>query len=258
MINYYELLNIPKNASRGQIKAAFREKAKQLHPDIAGEKGAAEMRKLLVAYQTLYDQNRRFEYDRLYNRLAGKNRFDYRSYLREKWNDPASQAKLIFYELLHLEEDAAISVWQEQGGLDFLMEKFMDREDWMDCSFILAEELLRRKMYYEAFVLLVKILREERRLPYFRHFMEEVENVIKEIVRLHLKQSVNPETYVECLEALLDLGFDSRYKARILRNLAEAFIRMGEMSNAEKVFREAIKLDPKLPNTIQLRRKLHV
>ena len=258
MTNYYDILDVSRGASTREIKRAFRERAKQLHPDIAGDTGTGEMRKLLAAYEILSDRSRRFEYDKAYNRFVGKDRFDYRSFLRERRDDPASQAKLIFFELLHLEEDAAVSIWREQGGLDFLMEKYMDREDWMDCSFILAEELVKRNNIYEAFVLLVKIVREERRLPYFRHFMEEVENFLKEIVRLRLRQGVDTETYAECLEALLDLGFSPQYEARILRSLAEVFIQMGEMKSAEKVFRAALKLDPKLANTVRLRRKLHV
>ena len=258
MTNYYELLEVSRNASTREIKSAFRVKAKKFHPDIAGETGAGGMRKLLLAYETLTDRNRRFEYDRAYNRFVGRKSFDYRSFLREQRDNPASQAKLIFFELLHLEEDAAISVWQEQGGLHFQMEKYLDREDWMDCSFILAEELVKRNHVYEAFVLVVKILREERSQPYFKHFTEEVEKFIKDIVKRHLFHNVDSETYIECLEALLDLGFPPKYEARILRSIAETFISMGEMGNAEKILREALKLDPKLPNTVMLRRKLQI
>jgi tetratricopeptide (TPR) repeat protein len=178
--------------------------------------------------------------------------------LREKKDDPASQAKLIFFEFLHLEEDAAISIWDEQGALDFRMERYMDREDWMDCSFILAEELAKRNRVYEAFVLLVKLVREERRLPYFRHFMEEVETFLRELVRLRLRPAVEPETYVECIEALLDMGFSRRDEARWMRSAAETLILMGELNGAEKMFREALKRDPLLPQTGRLRKKLHV
>ena len=258
MANYYELLEIKQSASTQEIKKAFRERAKRLHPDIAGEKGAEEMRKLLTAYETLSDRNRRFEYDRIYKRFISKYRFDYRTFLRERKDDPQSQAKLICFDLLHLEEDEAISIWREQGGLMFPMEKYLDREDWMDCTYIFAEELAKRRFYYESFVLLVKLVREERRLPYFRHFMEEVENFLKELTRLHLRQSVSPETYIECMEALLDLGFSSRDEARWMRSIAETLFRLGEKDNAAKALREALKRDPGLPNTIQLRRKLQV
>jgi len=262
MTNYYELLEISRNASTQEIKKAFRERAKQLHPDITGDSGAEEMRKLLAAYEVLSDRDRRFKYDRAYNRFAGKypgeQGFDYRSFLRERKNDPESQAKLVFFELLHLEEEAAISVWKAQGGLAFPLGKYLDREDWMDCAYILAEELAKRSQYYEAFVLLVDIVREERRVPYFRHFMEDVENFLKGMVRFNLRSSVDAETYVECLEALLDLGFPPSYEARILRSIAETLIHLGELGDAERFFRAALKKDPLLPNTVRLRRKLRV
>jgi len=262
LTNYYDLLQIGQNASTGEIKKAFRERAKQLHPDLTGdsggEAGAEQMRKILVAYETLTDRDRRFEYDRAYNRFVGKYSFDYRTFLMEQADDPASQAKLVFFELLHIEEEAALAIWQKQGGLKFPMEKYLDREDWMDCSYLLAEELAKRQRYYEAFVLLVKLVREERIKPYFKHFMEELENFLKELTRLHLRQAVDRETYLECMETLLDLGFSPRDEARWMRSLAETFIQMGEPDAATRILREALKRDPALPNTGRLRRKLHV
>ena len=88
--------------------------------------------------------------------------------------------------------------------------------------------------------------------------MEEVETFIKELVRLRLRSAVDTETYVDCLEALLGLGFSTRDEARWMRSLAEAFIRLGETNHAARVFKEALKRDPGLPNVIQLRKKLNV
>ena len=263
MTNYYDILSIGQNASRQEIKKAFREKAKLLHPDLTGdaggETGSEQMRKLLVAYETLMDRDRRFEYDRAYNRFAGKYRgFDYRSFLMERSDDPVSQAKLIFFELLHLEEETALSIWKKLGGLEFPMEKYLDREDWMDCSYLIAEELAKRQRYYEAFVLLVKLIREERRRPYFKLFTDELVTFLKELTRLHLRQAVNRETYVECLESLLVLGFPPKDEARFLRSIAETLVQLGESDAASRALREALKRDPALPHTVQLRRKLRV
>ena len=224
MTGYYEILEVSENASPQEIKKAFREKAKLLHPDIAGDAAAEGMRKLLSAYEALSDKNRRREYDRIHRRFAEKYRgqtFDYRSFLRERKDDPESQAKLIFFELLHLEEDAAVAIWREQGGLGFPMEKYLDREDWMDCSYILAEELTKRNFCFEAFALLVKLVREERRLPYFRHFMQDVETFLKELVRLRLRRTVDDETYLDCLETLLNLGFSPGDEARWTRYISK-------------------------------------
>jgi len=257
MRNYYELLDVRESASTQEIKKAFRERAKELHPDISGKSSGDEMRKLLAAYKTLVDRNRRFEYDRAYARFAGKYRFDYRSFLREK-NDPESRSKLIFFELLHMEEDEALSIWQTQGGLDFPLEKYLDREDWMDCGFILAEELAGRGQYYESFTLLIKLIDEERRLPYFRHFAEEVEKFLKELVRLELRPALDDETYLKCLEKLVSLGFSPRYEAVVFRSIAETLFRLGEFDSAGKALKEALKRNPGLPNVIRLKQKLCV
>jgi curved DNA-binding protein CbpA len=257
MTDYYSLLGVDKQASSGEIKRVFREKAKRIHPDIAGEKAASQMRKLITAYEVLSDPGRRFEYDRAYGRFVKRYRFDYRSFLRET-DDPASQAKLIFFDLLHLEEEEALELWKTRGGLQFPLWRFLEREDWMDCSFILAEELEKRGDYYEAFMLLVGLVREERRRPYFRHFAEEVEGFLKELVRLKLRSAVDEETYAECMEVLLGLGFPSKDEARWMRSLAESLLRLGERGSAEAVFREALKRDPALSNVVQLRRRLKV
>jgi len=240
MSNYYELLGVRHDATAAEIKKAFREKAKRLHPDIAGGGSEAEskMRKLLTAYETLSSGQRRYEYDRAYSRFVKASAFDYRSWLREQ-GDPASQAKLVFFELLHLEEDAAIALWRKNGGMAFPMERYLGREDWMDCAFILAEELDRRGDQFEAFRLLVYIVREERRLPYFRHFTEEIEKFVRELVRLRLRPQVDDETWTECLETLLTLGFPPRDEKFWMSSLARALAALGDRAGAEQIRREA-------------------
>jgi curved DNA-binding protein CbpA len=258
MENYYSLLGVEDNASPQDIKRAFREKAKRIHPDIAGNGDSGAMRKLLTAYEVLSNEGRRYEYDRAYRRFVKAGGFDYRTFLRENAGDPASLAKLVFFDLLHLEEEEALAEWRAQGGLDFPMQKYLDREDWMDCAYILAEELEKREYYYEAFMLFADLIREERRQPYFRHFSAELENSLKELVRLRLKSAVDSETYLECLEILLGLGFPPKDEARWLRSMAETLMHLGRRNGAEAVFREALKRDPALTNTVRLRRKLNV
>lgn len=258
MENYYSLLGVSQTASGEEIKKAFRARAKKLHPDLAGKGTESRMRKLLAAYEVLSDPARREKYDQAYIRFVKHIEFDYRTFLKEKADDPASQAKLIFFDLLHLEDDDAIEVWRAQGGIHFPMEKYLDREDWMDCTFILAEELEKRGHVFESFSLLTALVREERRKPYFKHFMPEVETFLKELVRLKLRPAVDDETYVACLEEMLTLEFPSRDEARWMRSIAETLFKMGEFQGAQAVFRDALTKDPALPNTAALKRKLKV
>jgi hypothetical protein len=62
--NYYDLLEIPKNATLEQIRKAYRRKAKQYHPDVSGQSNA-HMHFLILrqAYETLMDANKRHLYD---------------------------------------------------------------------------------------------------------------------------------------------------------------------------------------------------
>ena len=242
MKNYYELLGVEREAGASEIKKAFREKAKRLHPDIAGKSAEEEMRKLLIAYKALSNEERRFEYDRAYSRFVKKQGFNYRTWLSQQEDDPVCQAKLVFFELLHLEEDDAIVLWRRNGGINFPMEQYLDREDWMDCSFILAEELDKRRFSYEAFRLLVPVIREERRQPYFRHFTPEIEKLIREITRLRLRPQVDDETWIECIQMLLNLGFPQRDEKFWMRSLAQTLFSLGDRIGAEKILREAAAL----------------
>ena len=256
MENYYDILGVSSEATTAEIKKAFRERAKRVHPDIAGGSTETEMRRLLTAYETLQEAERRREYDRAYFRFVKKVDFDYRSFLKETPEDPESQAKLVFFNLLHLEEDEAISVWRRMGGLDFRMDAVLDREDWMDCTFIIAEELDKRGYSFEAFRLLVDLVPEERRRPYFKHFMPEVDALIKEILRVRLPLRVPDDLLVECLEEALGLGYARRDEARWLKTMAEALERLGDRRGASEALRAALKRDSALSGVVQLKRKL--
>ncbi|MDR2468738.1 MAG: J domain-containing protein [Spirochaetaceae bacterium] len=247
-MNHYETLGIEHTATLSEIKRAFREKAKQLHPDITGAEVSTEMHRLLEAYEVLSDRERRFQYDKIFHPFgaATKKEFDYRVFLKEHEEDPEYQAKLIFFDLFHFEEDDAVAVWQAAGGMNFPLEKFLDREDWMDCGFILAEELERHGCFYETFLLLIQLLQEERRKPYFRHFTEDVELFLKEIVRFKLRRAVSPDTWMHCMRSLIGLGFPAKDEARWLKSIAEVHKKRGDLAAARAVMDEARERNPSI------------
>lgn len=61
--DYYALLNVDMTATRAQIKAAYRAKARRIHPDVSG-RNSDEFVALHEAYQALVDPVRRAAYDR--------------------------------------------------------------------------------------------------------------------------------------------------------------------------------------------------
>jgi curved DNA-binding protein CbpA len=265
----YHTLGVKPSASASEIKRAFRSRAKLLHPDIPVNKARAEdndarMRELIAAYETLSDPNRRAEFDAMYATFrkayegtAAVSGFDYRLWLMER-SDPESRAKLVFFDLLHELEEEAVGAYRSlrDADVDFDLSRYFDREDFMDCAFILAEELSLRGDWLETFRLLVDVIRLERIKPYFRHFFPEVIAFFRDVTRNRLSRSMSDELALDCYETALELDLGRKDDAFILGLMSGCYDRLGDRYTASLCAAEALALDPKTVKARELKKRL--
>jgi DnaJ-class molecular chaperone len=71
--DFYSILGVAKDASMPDIKRAFRQLARECHPDVAGEDAAKieRFKKIREAYEVLSDPVQRSRYDRRGERRTG-------------------------------------------------------------------------------------------------------------------------------------------------------------------------------------------
>ncbi len=255
--NYYELLGVEPDSSLSQIKSAFRRKAKAFHPDVdPSGRHTAKMRLLLNAYKVLSNPEKRKQYDLLNAGKISRFRFNYRDHLRER-EDEESKAKLIFFDLLHRHEKDALELFDDLTSKNgFSLEKHLNREDYMDCVFMLAEEYEKRGEYEKAFDLYVRIVHYELEEPYFKHFFREVVDRLRLLSCFKMPGAVESEKLVEYLRELVGFNFSSKDTAFFLKKIAEIYAEENDFEVAFRYLEEGLKLHDKLPGIKKLRDKL--
>ncbi len=215
------------------------------------------MRTLIHAYETLMDPIMRRQYDLTHRIMPAEFRFDYRAFLRAQ-TDATNRSKLIFFELLHSNPDDAIEIYESllRTVASYDLSEHMDREDYMDCAFLLAEEYERRDFFVRAYELYVSTVILEFESPYFRHFFEDVTSRLRSLVCHKMPGEVPVETARRFLSELLSLPLPRKDIAMYHRRLSEIFIETEQYRMAERHLKKGLALDKKLAGAKKIREKL--
>lgn len=259
-MTYYQLLNISIDASYQEIRDAYRSQVKAVHPDLNnGDVTSLErMKQLVMAWEVLRDPTRREDYDRIHGiRRDDGHEFDYASFLRSRPDDHESQARLVFYDLLHDNPEEALRVYDALVAAgDFELSRYLGREDFMDCAFLLAEEYEERSDYQRAFELLAAIVRFERQRPYFRHFMVDVHERLRTIVCFKMPEIEEPDTVLSCLHQMLGWDLPRKEQAFCFKKVAELHLVKGDRGAATAYLRRGLELDQRLAGVKKLQQEL--
>src|SRR5574344_206474 len=249
MRDCYKILGVQPNATAAEIRRAYRQKAKLLHPDITHADSEA-FRELVQAYETLTDVKSRSLFDEAYSTHTynpffprPEDSFDYRTWLLSR-EDDESRAKLIFFDLTHHREDTAVEEFKRMNmtRTGFRLAKWFTREDFMDYGFILAEELVMRQEYYDATILLEQIIKMEHSYNYFKLFFPEVVDLARHILRNNIEGQVNDELALDAWERALELEFGNSDNAFFLQKMAAAYARIGDSRTAQICMEESMRL----------------
>lgn len=249
MKDFYKVLGVRQNATLAEIKRAYREKVKLLHPDSSGTQShSAEFNDVVQAYRVLSDNRQRSIFDEsvISNIFRKKNKsgeFNYYNWLRER-QDHESRAKLIFYTLMHHKEDEAVAEFKrmQTNYADFSLKKWFTREDFMDYGYVLAEELVIRGEYYDAIVLLEDIIKMEYSYEYFYIFFPEVMDFTLNILKKNIDGVISDELALDTYERALELGFGKSADSFFLKKMSEEYSRLGDYETAQICLKESQKL----------------
>ncbi len=254
---YYDILAIDRNATQPEIKKAFRRLAKEYHPDTNrenGEQASKKLKEVIAAYRVLSNERERARYDVMMQSVPGVREEARRNESRTF----KEQTEQLLDYLLSGQGRRALRLYDElieQEG--FELEEFLSVKDYLDCIFLLAEQLEHEDRYREAADYYEELYEKEKEPPRQRYFFETVEARIKKLYSRKLpRDAATAEEEIGCYQRILAFDLDKSEKAFILKKIAEVYCRIGEEDKAREIFTEALELKPGLKGTATIREEL--
>ena len=284
--NYYQILEINRDATTIEIKSAFRKLAKRYHPDKqdisknSDDVANAEQKfnQVCNAYDVLQDEKRKTDYDRILQNLERQQQ-SHRSYYDRlnKLNQDYSKLELLFQALLHQKYETGISMYEqlcsrcEQNGKKWCIDDFFNYEDSRDCEFLIAEayqnlaftngngsDSERHRKIELAMQIYESLLSAEGRRPCFKHFIKEVKDRLKKIYLYCFSVEGYRQTSQIPLSKISALELPKRETAWMYKKIAEFYVEINLFPEAREVLLMAFELQPKLVGAKKICRTLNI
>lgn len=245
-INYYSILQVQEGAGQEEIKRSFRRLVKEYHPDRNGnEPWAADKVKLVIqAYKTLSDDSHRKLYDRL---LKLRNNGAGEASGRHQ-NTPHSQARNMLMDLLDGKGVPALENYERLRktipGLHLL--NYFTFKDYIDCTFLLAEEYERQRKYTSALELYEQTYYQLQQKARRQYLFDEIKDRIQRIYCRVLARRASPKEAIIYYEKALELDLGRAERAFVHKKIAECHFKQGDLFSASGHLNLALSLKPNL------------
>lgn len=244
-VDYYEVLRVSPSATQTEIRTAFKRQVLEAHPDKNPQRRAwseQRIRELIEAFDIIGEEARREAFDRqrrVYRRVGRATRVERPFFFNRK--DSESRALLVLHHLLHQRPEEALSVLREmecRGNGEFLADS-LDRKDYLDCLFLLAEHHLGRRQYREAESRLRAFYLHDRKARFRRHYFDEVVRRLKDLYLRKLPRHLEPAEVLARLRGVDELGLNPAEARLRFRVEAEACLKCGLDDAARSVLENA-------------------
>ncbi|RKU27063.1 hypothetical protein C6497_12250 [Candidatus Poribacteria bacterium] len=284
--NYYQILEIERNATTSQIKQAFRRLAKKYHPDKLDTDFSTDQvdnakrmfRDVCNAYDVLQDIKRKADYDRILQNIEHQ-KISYQSYIDrlKTINQDHANLEMLFQELLHRNYETGISMYEElckkyeKTGKHWCIDDFFNYEDSRDCEFLIAEAYHNLGLSHEnsssvecyrkldlAMSIYESLLSAEGKRPCFKHFINEVKERLKRIYLYHFSVEGYKNTGEIPISKIIELNLSKRETAWMYKKIAEFYVEIRLLPEAREMLQMAFDLQPNLAGTKKICRTLNI
>ena len=264
--DYYQILEVERDATAREIKKAYRKLAKRYHPDKNPEHTvfAEKMfRKVCNAYDTLQDKKRKSDYDRTLQTIERQQR-SHEVYLDRlsRLDQTYAKLELLLHALLHHNYETGVSMYEQlqhhsqEIGKEWRIDDFLGYEESRDCEFLLAEAYQklgfsngdqdRSQKIEQAMLIYESLLSAETKRPCFRHFIREVKDRLKFIYLYRFSVQGYDQTHPIPLAKIRELKLSKRETAWMYKKIAEFYVEIDRFREARTVLKMAFELQPRL------------
>lgn len=265
MVNYYDILEVHYEVSTEELKRSFRTLIKKYHPDIHGQNklwAETKTKTIIQAYKTLSNSTSREHYNRQHRHLLQtKNRqVPPKKTATTSATDDGLQGhiRIVFTDLLNGRFQQAIKNYErllkDYAGIDFFL--FLNKRDYIDCKFLLAEAYEKLEKYDTAINLYELILERGKGDTHRNHLLHEIKERIRNIYCRNLARNTTPEKALGYYEKVLRLNLYKNENAFLYKKIAECYLKLHEYENALQHLTIALTLKPNLQGAHKLKIKL--